>query len=118
MHRLPCAKCDGCRAAPCARVDGRPVPAGLFDFALYFWHNAHALLERGSGPYFYLPKIQSHLEARLWNEVFLDAQIQLGIPRGSIKVSSSLTITDQGVQLGSVCWVAALWCVSMGCAWV
>ena len=51
-------------------VDGRPVPASLFDFALYFYHNARELLDRGSGPYFYLPKLESHLEARLWNEVF------------------------------------------------
>lgn len=69
------------------RVDDKPMPAALFDFALYFFHNARALLDKGSGPYFYLPKMQSHLEARLWNEVFLDAENQLGIPRGSIKVS-------------------------------
>ena len=64
----------------------RPVPGALFDFGLYFFHNAKELLSRGSGPYFYLPKMQSHLECRVWNEVFLDAQAQLGIPRGSIKV--------------------------------
>ena len=57
-------------------VDGRPVPGGIFDFALYFFHNAGALREAGSGPYFYLPKMQSHLEARLWNDVFLDAQVR------------------------------------------
>ena len=57
-------------------VDGRPVPGGIFDFALYFFHNAAELLARGSGPYFYLPKMQSHLEARLWNDVFLDAQVR------------------------------------------
>ena len=56
-------------------VDGRPVPGGIFDFALYFFHNVKELLARGSGPYFYLPKMQSHLEARLWNDVFLDAQV-------------------------------------------
>jgi malate synthase len=69
------------------RVDGKPVPAGLFDFGLYFWHNAHAALERGSGPYFYLPKMQSHLEARLWNDVFIQAQDRLGLPRGTIKAT-------------------------------
>jgi malate synthase len=68
-------------------LDGRPVPAGLFDFALFFFHNARALLDRGSGPYFYLPKMQSHLEARLWNDVFSRAQEELGIPRGSIKAT-------------------------------
>jgi malate synthase len=68
-------------------VDGRPVPAGLFDFGLYFFHNAKELLARGTGPYFYLPKMESHLEARLWNDVFLRAQDDLGIRRGSIKAT-------------------------------
>ncbi|KAK9813021.1 hypothetical protein WJX72_007639 [[Myrmecia] bisecta] len=68
-------------------VDGKPVPAPLFDFGLYFFNNARELLNRGSGPYFYLPKMQSHLEARLWNDVFVDAQRQLGIPRGTIKAT-------------------------------
>ena len=70
------------------RVDDKPMPGSLFDFALYFFHNARTLLSKGSGPYFYLPKMQSHLEARLWNEVFLDAESQLGVPRGSIKVGT------------------------------
>ena len=69
------------------RVNGEAVPAGLFDFGLYFFHNAEALLEKGSGPYFYLPKMQSHLEARLWNDVFVEAQIALGLPRGTIKAT-------------------------------
>src|SRR5436305_12244801 len=60
-------------------VDGKPVSASLFDFALYFFHNAKELLARGSGPYFYLPKMESHLEARLWNDVFVRAQKELGI---------------------------------------
>lgn len=68
-------------------VDGEPVPGGLFDFGLYFFHNAAELLARGSGPYFYLPKLESHLEARLWNDVFLLAQAELGIPRGSIRAT-------------------------------
>jgi malate synthase len=58
-------------------VDGRPVPGGIFDFALYFFHSAQAAKAAGTGPYFYLPKMQSHLEARLWNDVFLDAQARL-----------------------------------------
>jgi malate synthase len=66
---------------------GRAVPAGLFDFGLFFFHNARALVDRRSGPYFYLPKMQSHLEARLWNEVFLRAQEELGLPRGSVKAT-------------------------------
>jgi malate synthase len=68
-------------------VDGEPVSGGLFDFALYLFHNARELLERGSGPYFYLPKMESHLEARLWNEAFLLAQQTVGIPRGSIRAT-------------------------------
>jgi malate synthase len=68
-------------------VDGKPVPGGLFDFGLYFFTNAKELLARGSGPYFYLPKMESHLEARLWNDVFELAQDELGIPPGTIKAT-------------------------------
>ncbi|MDH5287260.1 MAG: malate synthase A [Betaproteobacteria bacterium] len=68
-------------------VDGAPMSGGIFDFALYFFHNAKELLARGSGPYFYLPKLESHLEARLWNDVFVMAQDALGVPRGSIKAT-------------------------------
>jgi len=69
------------------RFDGAPLPASLFDFGLYLFHNARALMERGSGPYFYLPKLESHLEARLWNDVFIKAQDLLGIPRGTIRAT-------------------------------
>lgn len=68
-------------------VDGAPVSASLFDFALAFFHNAHELVRRGSGPYFYLPKMESHLEARLWNDVFVMAQADLGIARGTIRAT-------------------------------
>ncbi|MBU8895511.1 malate synthase A [Corallococcus sp. M34] len=68
-------------------VDGKPVSGSLFDFGLFFFHNARAQLERGTGPYFYLPKMQSHLEARLWNDVFVEAQEALGVPRGTIKAT-------------------------------
>ncbi len=68
-------------------VDGAPACAALFDFGLYFYHNARALIERGSGPYFYLPKLESHREARLWNDVFLLAQDLMGIPRGTIRAT-------------------------------
>jgi malate synthase len=68
-------------------VDGAPVSGSLFDFGLYFFHNAKALLAKGSGPYFYLPKMESHLEARLWNDVFVAAQEALGVPRGSIRAT-------------------------------
>jgi len=68
-------------------VDERPVPAMLFDFGLYLFHNAAALKQAGTGPYFYLPKMQSHLEARLWNDVFVHAEKTLGLPIGTIKAT-------------------------------
>jgi malate synthase len=68
-------------------IRGEPMSASLFDFGLYFFHNARELLNRGSGPYFYLPKLESHLEARLWNDVFAFAQETVGVPRGSIRAT-------------------------------
>ena len=68
-------------------VDGKPAPGGIVDFGLYFFHNVKALLKKGTGPYFYLPKMQSHYEARLWNNIFVDAQKQLGIPKKTIKAT-------------------------------
>lgn len=68
-------------------LDGKRISASLFDWGFYFFHNAEELLARGSGPYFYLPKLESHLEARLWNDVFVHAQAALGIPRGSVRVT-------------------------------
>ncbi|MFD5425306.1 malate synthase A [Streptomyces sp. NPDC127084] len=69
------------------RVDGRPVPGGLVDFGLYFFHNAKRLIDLGRGPYFYLPKTESHLEARLWNEIFVFAQDYVGIPQGTVRAT-------------------------------
>ncbi len=68
-------------------VDGQPISGSLFDFGLFVFHNAKETLARRSGPYFYLPKLESHLEARLWNDVFIHAQDALGIPRGSIRAT-------------------------------
>ncbi|MFN2572377.1 MAG: malate synthase A [Gemmatimonadales bacterium] len=68
-------------------MDGTAISASLFDFGLFFFHNAKALIAKGSGPYFYLPKLESHLEARLWNDVFVAAQDALGIPRGTIRAT-------------------------------
>ena len=68
-------------------VDGTPISGSLMDFGLYFFHNAKALIAKGTGPYFYLPKMQSHLEARLWNDVFLFAQEHVGVPRGTIRAT-------------------------------
>jgi malate synthase len=68
-------------------LDGSPISAALFDFGLFFFHNAAALIAKGTGPYFYLPKLESHLEARLWNDVFTLAQHELGIPQGTIRAT-------------------------------
>jgi malate synthase len=68
-------------------VEGEPISASLFDFGLYFFHNAAELIKQGSGPYFYLPKLENHLEARLWNDVFNYSQDTLGIPRGTIRAT-------------------------------
>lgn len=69
------------------QVDGKPISAALLDFGLFFFHNARVLLQKGSGPYFYLPKMESHKEARLWNDVFIHAQDALGLPQGTIKAT-------------------------------
>ena len=85
--RCWCARAAGTwTSGTCWWTAGR-CSASLFDFGLYFFHNARELLDRGSGPYFYLPKLESHLEARLWNDVFDDAQEALGIPRGTIRAT-------------------------------
>lgn len=68
-------------------LDGKPISGSLFDFGLFLFHNGRELIERGSGPYFYLPKLESHLEARLWNLVIDHAETRLGLPRGSVKVT-------------------------------
>jgi malate synthase len=68
-------------------IDGKPMSAGIFDFGLYFFHNVKQLLANGTGPYFYLPKLENHLEARLWNSIFVRAQQELGIPQGTIKAT-------------------------------
>lgn len=68
-------------------IDKKPVVGAIFDFGMYFFHNAKALIEIGDGPYFYLPKMESYLEARLWNEIFIEAQTMLGIPQGTIRAT-------------------------------
>ena len=66
-------------------VDSVPISGGIFDFGLYFFHNAYELVKTGTGPYFYLPKMESHLEARLWDDIFCVAQDWIGMPRGTIR---------------------------------
>ena len=68
-------------------IDGEPVSAGIFDLALFTFHNAKTLLGKGSGPYFYLPKMESHLEARLWNDIFIVIQDEIGVPQGTIRAT-------------------------------
>ena len=85
-------------------VDGEPVAGGIFDFALYFFHNARELLARGSGPYFYLPKMESHLEARLWNDVFLLSQETLGLPRGTIKATCLIETVLAAFEMDEILW--------------
>ncbi|GAA0809775.1 malate synthase A [Spirilliplanes yamanashiensis] len=85
-------------------VDGRPAVGALVDFGLYFFHNAHELLERGSGPYFYLPKMESHLEAALWNDVFDHAQDALGIPRGTIRATVLIETIPAAFEMDEIIW--------------
>ncbi|MDE3105322.1 MAG: malate synthase A [Acidobacteriota bacterium] len=85
-------------------VDGEVVSGSLFDFGLYAFHNARELLARGSGPYFYLPKMESHLEARLWNDVFVKAEAELGIPAGSIKGTVLIETILATFEMDEILW--------------
>jgi len=85
-------------------VDGDPVSGSLFDFGLYFFHNAQALVEKGSGPYFYLPKLESHLEARLWNDVFNAAQDGLQVPRGTIRATVLIETILAAFEMDEILW--------------
>jgi len=85
-------------------IDGEPVSASLFDFGLYFFHNAEELIRRGSGPYFYLPKLESHTEARLWNEAFLHAQDNLDVPRGTIRATVLIETILAAFEMDEILW--------------
>jgi malate synthase A len=85
-------------------VDGKPVPGGVFDFGLFFFHNAKEQLARGTGPYFYLPKMESHLEARLWNDVFVRAQAALGVQRGTIKATCLIETLPAAFEMDEILW--------------
>ncbi len=85
-------------------VDGQPMSGSLFDFGLYFFHNAKEALGRGTGPYFYLPKIESHLEARLWNDVFVAAQEALGVPQKSIKATVLIETILATYEMDEILW--------------
>jgi malate synthase len=86
------------------RVDGQPVSGPLFDFGLFFFHNARELIRQGTGPYFYLPKLESHREARLWNDVFNWAQDALGIPRGTIKATVLIETVLAAFEMDEILW--------------
>ncbi|MFS8498820.1 MAG: malate synthase A, partial [Micromonosporaceae bacterium] len=83
-------------------VDGERIAGGLFDFGLYFFHCARRQLDKGSGPYFYLPKLQDHREARLWNDVFVFAQERLGIPRGTIRATVLIETIHAAFQMEEI----------------
>jgi malate synthase len=85
-------------------VDGEPVSGSLFDFGLYLFHNGARLFERGTGPYLYLPKLESHLEARLWNEVFTHSEDGLGLPHGSIKATVLIETVLAAFEMDEILW--------------
>jgi malate synthase len=85
-------------------VDGAPVSAALFDFGLYFFHNAQAQIAAGTAPYFYLPKLETHEEARLWNDVFVFAQEELGVPSGTIKATVLIETLPAAFQMDEILW--------------
>jgi malate synthase len=85
-------------------VDGEPMSGALFDFALFFFHNAKELVARGTGPYFYLPKLESHLEARLWNNIFLHAQARLGLPKGTIRATVLIETIMAAFEMDEILW--------------
>ena len=85
-------------------VDGEPIAGALFDFGLYFFHNAKALLAQGTGPYFYLPKLESRKEAKLWNDVFVFAQEQLGVRKGTIKATVLIETLPAAFEMDEILW--------------
>jgi malate synthase len=85
-------------------LDGQPVSGALFDFGLNFFHTAKERLARGSGPYYYLPKVESHLEARLWNDIFTFAQRELGIPHGSIRATVLIETLPAAFEMDEILW--------------
>ncbi|MCU1382172.1 MAG: malate synthase [Acidobacteria bacterium] len=96
-------------------VDGRPAPGMLFDFGLYVFHNARALIDAGTGPYFYLPKMQSHLEARLWNDIFLHAQAALQLPAGTIKATVLIETLPAAFEMDEILYELRDHIVGLNC---
>jgi malate synthase len=96
-------------------VDGRPAPGMLVDFGLFFFHNVQALRAAGTGPYFYLPKMQSHLEARLWNEIFVHAQSALDVPRGTIKATVLIETLPAAFEMDEILFELKEHSVGLNC---
>jgi malate synthase len=94
-------------------IDGAPVSGAIFDFGLYFFHNAKALLARNTGPYFYLPKMESHLEARLWNDIFVTAQRELGVPQGTIKTTVLIETVLAAFEMDEILFELREHCVGL-----
>ena len=85
-------------------MSGKPVPAGMVDFGFFFFHNARKLVDQGRGPYFYLPKLESHLEARLWNDIFNFAQDTLELPRGTIRATVLIETIPAAFEMHEILW--------------
>lgn len=98
-----------------ALVDGEPVSASLFDFGLFLFHNSEKLRRRGSGPYFYLPKLESHLEARLWERVCVRAEDYLGLPRGTIKVTVLIETLLAGFEMEEILYELRRHVIGLNC---
>jgi len=96
-------------------VDGQPIPAALFDFGVFVFHNAKALIAKGSGPYFYLAKMQSHLEARLWNEVFVHSEATLGLPSGAIKATVLIETLPAAFEMDEILWELRAHAAGLNC---
>ena len=96
-------------------IDGLPIPGALFDFGLYLFHNARALMEQGTGPYFYLPKLEAHEEARLWSQVFSYAEERLGLRRGTIKATVLIETLPAVFELDEILWELKDHVVGLNC---
>jgi malate synthase len=96
-------------------VDGTPMSGALFDFALFIFHNARELVARGSGPYFYLPKIESHLEARLWANVFRYAEARLGLPDGTIRATVLIETIMAAFEMDEILWELKDYSAGLNC---
>ena len=103
-RRCSCGRAAGISPRRHLILDGEPVSASLFDFGLYLFHNGRRLLERGTGPYLYLPKLESHLEARLWNDVFTHSEEELGLPRGAIKATVLIETILAAFEMDEILW--------------